>query len=370
MANYNLIDYDNCITNLTSSIEKKFNLVPSYKTLNVADELLKEKDYKNVIVMIFDGMGSAIIKKNNAESNFLFNNKVADFKSTYPPTTANCTTAYLSGKNPIETGWLGWSSHFESLNLSIDNFTNELSDTKEKISGANIANDLLKYEELGNRITKANPDVEYYKIGPRYFPYKYFSFRQLESRLLKICNEPGKKYIYVYHENPDHYMHEEGTQNLGVENILKNISKFLTRFEKKCTDTIAFISADHGQIDVNEIAFYTYYDLMSCLKAYPSCDSRTPFFFIKDDKKEQFKELFNKYFSSYYDLLTKKQAKEMHIFGYGNQHPLFDSLLGDFIGIAKSNYYFSFTPNGHHFKGHHAGLTPDEITIPLIVIKK
>jgi len=71
MANFELIDYDKCITNLTSSIEKYFHLNPSYKTLKEADEALSKKDYKNVIIMVFDGMGSAIIDKNPIKDSYL-----------------------------------------------------------------------------------------------------------------------------------------------------------------------------------------------------------------------------------------------------------------------------------------------------------
>ena len=44
MDTFKHIDYDNCITNLTSSIEKHFNLPPHYKTNKVIDDLLIEKD--------------------------------------------------------------------------------------------------------------------------------------------------------------------------------------------------------------------------------------------------------------------------------------------------------------------------------------
>lgn len=368
MANFELIDYNHCITNLTSSIEKYFNLEPSYKTLKEVDEALAKKNYKNVIIMVFDGMGSAIINKNPIKDSYLKDKKVMDFKSCYPPTTANCTTCYQTGKNPIDTAWLGWSTYYPDLDTTIDNFTNENSETKEKIVGENIAHRKLGYDDMGLRIESKNKDVKSYAIGiePIYEGGK--NLRQLSRKLIKLCNEEGRKYIYLYWNEPDAYMHDHGTQNKKVKSILSGITKFLKKFEKKTNDSIAFVSADHGQIDVSEIAFYTYYDVMNCLRAFPSCDARTPFFFIKDGMKDTFKELFNKNFSAYYDLFTKDEIIEKHIFGYGKENPLYQDIIGDFVAIAKDKYYFNFSINGHHFKGHHAGLTKDEITIPLIVI--
>ena len=42
------INYSNCITNLTSSIQKHFGIQPNYSTNKVIDDLLLEKDYQNI----------------------------------------------------------------------------------------------------------------------------------------------------------------------------------------------------------------------------------------------------------------------------------------------------------------------------------
>ena len=105
------INYENCITNLTSSIQKYYNIKPNYKTNEIIDKYLSEKKYDNVIVFVFDAMGNNVIDINTTNTHFLQKRRVGSMKSTFPPTTANCTTAYLSGLNPITTGWLGWSTY-------------------------------------------------------------------------------------------------------------------------------------------------------------------------------------------------------------------------------------------------------------------
>ena len=65
------IDYNNCITNLTSSIQKYFNVTPYYKTNELIDKYLQEKDYENVIVFVFDAMGNNVIDLNTTENSFL-----------------------------------------------------------------------------------------------------------------------------------------------------------------------------------------------------------------------------------------------------------------------------------------------------------
>ena len=207
MDTFKHIDYDNCITNLTSSIEKHFNLNPTYKTNKIVDELLLEKDYENVVLIVFDALGDSIINKNTTENHFLRKHKVSTMTSTYPPTTANCTTCYQTGLNPISTGWLGWSTYYDDLGLVVDNFPNVESTSKKLIEGENIAEARMPLNLLGDRISKKNEDVTFYSIWPSFKENGCKSLKEFEHRIIKLCNQPGKKYIYAYWSEPDSTMH-------------------------------------------------------------------------------------------------------------------------------------------------------------------
>ena len=108
---------------------------------------------------------------------------------------------------------------------------------------------------------------------------------------------------------------------------------------------------------------------MNCLSGPITCDARTAFFFIKDEKKEEFEKLFRQYFSDMYELFTKDEILKQHIFGNGKEHELYKESIGDYVAIAKSNYYFLISAKSHIFKGHHSGPTKDEMSIPLIIVK-
>lgn len=369
MNYFDNIDYNNCITNLTSSIQKHFNIKPNYQTNAIIDKLLLEKDYENIIVFVFDGMGSAILEKNTTQNHFLRTHKVAEMNSTYPPTTANCTTAFITGLNPISTGWLGWSTYFKDLDICMDNFPNCYSLTKEKLDIDDLAYKKMPITHLGEIIEKENNgEVKYYSLFP-FGKNACKSLSHLENRVCNLCNQPGKKYIYVYWEEPDACMHKEGTTSSNVKKHLNNISKILHKIERKTKNTLGIVTADHGQVDVTPIAFYTYYDVLNCLYAPFSCDSRTPFFFVKEDKKEEFVTLFNSYFKDYYDLYSKEEILSKNVFGFGKSYENIDNILGDYIAIAKDKYYFLLSPNAHLFKGNHAGILKEEMTIPIIIIK-
>lgn len=363
------IDYNNCITNLTSSIQKYFNVTPNYKTNELIDKYLQEKDYENVIVFVFDAMGNNVIDLNTTENSFLQKRRVGSMTSTFPPTTANCTTAYISGLNPIETGWLGWSTYYKDLDLVVDNFKNQNSITKETIEGDNIAYNKLPFKHMGMQIQEENKDVTYHVVMPSFAKGGCKSLKEFEHRICKICNQKGKKYIYAYWDQPDACMHHNGIKNDLVKKHLNQISKVLHNIERKTKNTIGIVSADHGMVDVTPIAIYTYYDILACLKAPISCDARCCFFFVKEDKKEEFINLFNQNFSEYYDIYSKEEILENHIFGNGKKYSQLDNILGDYIAIAKSNYYFLLSLNSHLFLAHHAGGLKEEADIPIIIIK-
>lgn len=368
MSVFDHIDYNNCITNLTSSIQKHFNMTPFYKTNEIVDSLLAKKDYKNVVLIVFDALGDSIIEKHR--NDFLLSHKVSSMHSTFPPTTANCTIAYQSGKNPISTGWLGWSTYYKDLDMAIDNFTNADSISKNIIEGVNIANTKMPFDVLGEEIEKTNNgEVKFYSVWPDFAINGCINLKQFQHRIKKLCNKEGKKYIYAYWGEPDKTMHEIGTTSNQINKIINSIAKTLKYLKENTKDSIFIISADHSQIDVAPIALYTYYDVMECLKAPMSCDSRCGFFFIKDGMEERFESLFNTYFKDYYDLYSKKEVLEKQLFGPGNPYEHLENILGDYVAIAKDKYYFMQTPNYSLFKGHHAGGVKEESIVPIIVIE-
>ena len=57
-----LPDYNNSIVNLMSSIRKYFDLDYEGNTLDIVDTLLKKNNPKNVVVILYDGMGSRLVK--------------------------------------------------------------------------------------------------------------------------------------------------------------------------------------------------------------------------------------------------------------------------------------------------------------------
>ncbi len=358
-------DYDHSIVNLMSSIQRHYNVVANHNSLKIVDEILEKKDYKNVIVMVCDGMGKSILDKHLPKDSFLQRNTIDVISSVIPSTTAAATTSYLTGLTPIETGWLGWSLYLKNIDRIVDIFTSKDSYTKEYV-GIDCGEEYLPIIKIGKQITNVNPEMNYYELWPSFKPNGCKNFKDMTKKLIKLCKQDDKKYIYVYYDLPDHDIHNYGTMDKVVHKDIKIINKFVEKLAKKTKDTVAFISADHGLTDVVPILLYTYYELLNCLEKPPYQDGRCSSFLVKKGMEKQFVTLFNRYFEGKFVLFTKKEALKREIFGRNGIHPLSESILGDYIAIAIDKYYFAFNPTKPLFKGHHAGLTKDEMLIPLI----
>ena len=94
-------NYNHSILNLITSILKNYEVETKYNTLEKIDKLL-EKKYRNVVLVILDGMGENILKNISLNGTFS-KNKIDEITSVYPSTTTAAMTTYYSGKPPIET---------------------------------------------------------------------------------------------------------------------------------------------------------------------------------------------------------------------------------------------------------------------------
>lgn len=364
MMNKNL-NYDCCITNLANSFLKYYGLKTYHNSITYVDNFLKNNQPKNIIMMVFDGLGSSILDKHLNENSFLKTHKFMDYSSVFPPTTVAATTAYLSGKNPIENGYLGWSIFLPVEDLIIDVFPLTNSINKEKL-GFDYVKKYFSYTEIGEIIEKNNK-ASYHTFYPSFKENGYKNLEEIKDKLIELCKQPKDKFIYLYWDNPDYLMHSEGTNSKKVKEEILKIDTFVKYIYDNSQNTTIFVSADHGLVDTVPICLYTYYDLWSCLAKYPSIEGRAANFFIKKRKKTLFKKLFNQYFKGKFILLSRQDVLKNNLFGKGNPHYLVEKMLGDFLAVAISHYHFNFNINSFPFKATHAGLTKEELTIPLII---
>lgn len=361
-------NYKECLTNLACSIRKYFGLEYKHETIEYIDKILEEKNPKNVVTILCDGMGSNIMDRTLEKDDFLIKNRIKKITTVFPATTVAATTSITTGLNPVETGMLGWDMYYKEIDKTITTFLNceKGDETYKPLQEAIDYNH--KHMKKKSIMEEINESTNY--KGYTLFPFGKDLYKDLEDMYRIIeekCQENGKKYIYAYDENPDHTMHKLGCDCKEVKEIILDINKRVEQLSKKVKDTLIFVVADHGHKNVINIDLNDYPDIVECLERNTSLEPRAVNFFIKENKKQIFKKLFNKYFSNDFDLYDKKEVMESKLFGNGQENPIFKDALGDYLAIAKTNKAILYG-GSEALKSQHAGYTDDEIFVPLIVI--
>ena len=365
-------NYNECITNLACSIRKYFELDYKHNTIDYIDKILEERKPKNVVTILFDGMGSNIIDNILPSDSFMIRNRLKKITTVFPATTVAATTSIRTGLNPVESGMLGWYMYFKDIDKTVEVFPEcEKGDETETPlpEVKKVKEKYMKTKTVVDDINEANKYKAYELMPFEFAKYRHFDLDDMLNKIEELCNQDGKKYIYAYDTEPDSVMHRFGTYSSEVKDLIRYRNIMVEKLCNKLEDTVVFIIADHGHIPVENIHLEDYQEIVDCLERDISLDSRAVIFFIKKEKKEKFVELFNQYFKEDFDLYTRQDVIDNKLFGDGDANSIFSSALGDFLAIAKTNKTINYHKKDVK-KSHHAGYTDDEIYVPLIVVKK
>ncbi len=368
-----LPQYNNSILSVSASLAQYYGIKTSYKTLAVLDKEL-EKDYKNIILFVCDGLGVNVLEHHLPFDSFLRVNQCDTISSVFPPTTAAATTSVLSVKTPIEHGWLGWACWFEQYQKCVELFLGTDLYTGEKVPFFDSGFNQMPYDSLWTMISHHNQDVQAQVVYPDKIARNGLkSLHQMTVRLQDITRQGGRQFVYAYWQEPDSSSHKNGPYHSIVQKKVGVINKRLKKMVSQLEDTLLIVTADHGHIEING---YIYINdcgrMVDCLLKPLSIEDRCVSCFVKSDMKEIFEQEFQHYLSQDFLLLTREQVLSAHLFGEGVKHTLTDDMIGDYLLIGITDKCLvQKMPHGRDFficKGAHAGLTQDEMTVPLILI--
>ena len=377
-------NYDNCILGTITSILKYYNVETKHKSSEKIDKILHQKEYKNVILLLLDGLGEHILNK-DLPNGYLKNNQIDCVTSVYPSTTTAALTTYYSGKPPYETGWIAWSQYFKEYGRALDMFSHNESYMREPLKKPliDVFKTIVNYESIFEQIEKASKDVKAYEIEPEYAErrakrsIRANNLDELIMNIQDLCDNPDKKFIFAYSDNPDGLLHKYGVESKEVkEFLIEAESKIQDMCNKMEDDTIVIITADHGHKDIEKAyTLLDYPEIQECLIMPASLESRVLTFWVKEGMEKIFEERFNKIFKDEFWLMTKDEfLNKYHFLGFGKKHLKIDDFIGNYIALSVAGSIIrleTFLAEGKPVKkSTHCGLTKEEMEIPIIVINK
>ena len=377
-------NYEHCILGTITSILKHYNVETKHKSSEKIDKILSERNYRNIIFLMLDGLGEHILNRISKDG-YLNKNKIDCVTSVYPSTTTAALTTYYSGCPPYETGWIAWSQYFKEYGRTLDMLTHNESYMREPLKEPliDVFKTIVNYESVFYKIEKASPDVKAYELTKDYFwrrANRSINANDIDELIMNIkdlCTMPDKKFIFAYSDNPDSLLHKHGTDAKEVEKFVKETEKKIQEMAESFDgDTLLIISADHGHKNIEKsYTLLDYPEIQECLIMPAYLESRVLTFRVKENMKEIFVERFNKIFKEEFWLMTKEEfLNEYHFLGFGDRHHKIDDFIGDYMALSVAGSMIrieTFLAEGKPVKkSTHCGLTKEEMEVPVIVIYK
>ncbi len=364
-------NYSNSIVSVTNSILRHYGAATHHASLPLLDELLSKK-HKNVVLMVLDGLGVNVLERNLPKAAFLRKHVAAEISSVYPSTTTAALSSILSGKTPAEHGWIGWSCYFSEVDKCVDLFSSNDSYAKTSASDQHLAFTHLAYEDIFSQITKANDSVKIHGVSP-YHEHKANSMEEICKQVETLCNNSGNNFIYAYHSQPDHILHDTGVSSGAIKAMLADYSQQIESLMNSAADTLLILTADHGMTKVKCKRVDDYPHITSQLKRHICVERRCCSFYVKDEYLYDFPVTFSETFGDKFELYTHDEFLQSGLLGDGNFHQKVHEFIGDYIAVAVSDialWYRDINGKMSNFKGSHAGLTKEEMTVPLIIAER
>lgn len=360
-------NYENCSVNLIASISQYCGLAPRHKTHPYLDALFQKKAYQNIILMLFDGMGMDMLEKTLPEDAFLRKALCHPLSSVYPSTTTCATTAIETGMMPCEHAWLGWTLYFHQIDKLVDVYTNR-TDTNEIAADYYVGERFIPRQFIYPKITACG---KYKACSVSFYgDVKIKTLPELFENVLSLAKDHEKRYIYTYWPEPDSTMHKKGCYHEKSAATLLDINDRVEKLASQLPDnTLLLLTADHGLIDTKTVYLEDYPALHQMLQRDSTIELRALSFHVKKEYLDVFPDVFQSHFPGQF-LVIDRETFIRDYLGPGNVHPQVYDFVGDYMALSTGDISMMNHPGSMTLIGNHAGLTKEEMIVPLIIAKK
>ena len=361
-------DYENCGLNVISSIARYFGAENRHRTLPELDQLLRRKNYRNVVLFLLDGMGMDALAHDCPADSFFNTHVFRELSAVYPSTTTAATTSIETDYSPGEHGWLGWTLYFHEIDRMVDIFLNRVSGEKTPAAEYPVAETYLPLHPVFDRMNDSG-QVKAACISPFSDP-AYPGLADIYDAIARGCGESGRHFYYGYWGDPDHTMHESGVYSGEVRQVIADLETYIQRLAGSLPDdTLLLVTADHGLIDAEHLFVTDHPELADALLRPSAVEPRATVFYVKPEYFETFPSLFYEAFPEGFALMTAEEFRSSGILGPGEYQKKIQDLTGDYVAVSLTGKCLDYERNDHLLHGVHAGLTALEMRVPLIVAK-
>jgi hypothetical protein len=346
---------------------------------------------QHLIFVLLDGMGMNLLRHLPPES-FMARSVRREIRAVCPSTTACALTTVATAAYPSQHGATGWFTYLADrqprpITIATLPFI-------ERFSGEPLASRGLKVQDV-LPLPPILPRMKCQQtlvLTPPYIahtPYNvwsrggtpgvgYTSIPNAVDQIIARVMSAGADttYTHWYMPDVDSICHHKGVDHPDVIPLVMGIDAELARLADRLAGRARIIvSADHGLIDVpreNQVLLRDGDAMLECLAVPPTGDARMPIFHLREGQDAQaFAAAFGERFGDRMILISTDEAERLELFGPGRMSGVSRQRFGDFIALpfhpATLAYHPANKPVGELFIAVHAGLSPQEMWVPLCV---
>ncbi|HXR66618.1 MAG TPA: alkaline phosphatase family protein [Ktedonobacteraceae bacterium] len=208
---------------------------------------------------------------------------------------------------------------------------------------------------------------------------------QLTARVL--AKEESPAFYLLYYDIIDTTSHLSGPGSQALAEELEYFflaleQRFYRKLRQLTGDTLLIITADHGQTEVSpqttcylnraipDIARYLRVNQAGTPIA-PAGSARDMFLYVKEELLDEAIERFRRALAGRAEVYATQDLIAQNLFGSPKPSPAFLSRIGNVAILPHEHETVWWFEQGRfvmHFQGHHGGLTPDEMEIPLLLL--
>ena len=347
---------------------------------------------RQLLFVLVDGLGCNLLETLPADA-FLRRHEQIELRAVFPSTTATSLTTLATAAWPGQHAIPGWFTHLpeRGITATILPFVERFSTRPLETLGVSVG-DAFPHPSAMARYDRAvrmyHPAAIVESVYTRYQRGESTDGRErigvgyttlseaVEAVVQGVREARAPTFHYFYLPIVDGAAHRAGLADESVRTALRATDAALAQITAAVgADVRMVVSADHGMLDTPDERKHLLLEddpLVEALQAPPSGEPRVPMFHVRTGARAAFLEEFRERFRENFALLTPDEVDELALFGPEPLSRVTRSRIGDFIGIAPGPdvlvYRAKRAESATTMRGFHAGLTPEEMRIPLILV--
>ncbi len=364
--------------------------------------------YKKVILFFIDAFGWRFFERYAEKYEFLKivlrDGVVSKLTSQFPSTTAAHATCIHTGLDVAQSGVYEWY-YYEPLvdevisPLLFSYAGDKLRDTL-KVSTlpatafyptstfyqALQARGITSYVFQSSVYTPSTySDIVFQ--GAKVIPYKTMPEALIALSERVLAEQATPVYYCLYFDQIDYSCHHFGPNSLRfekeIDTLLRAMDQLVYRIiAGKSRETLLIMTADHGQIEVDPTRTIYLNLQVAGIERYlrtnqkgnvlvAAGSARDMFLYAKDESLDELLALLQKQLAGRAEVYKTQELLAQGFFGLHTPSPAFLGRLGNIVILPYMNETVWWYQEGRfdmRFLGHHGGLTPQEMEIPLLLL--